>query len=106
MQTYGPDHKLIFVGDATMSPYEVAVAGGSVEHWNEEAGAVWLQRLQRAFPYSVWLNPEKPEYWDRTPSIRLVRELMQDRMFGLSVGGLQQAIDALKTPIRPTSITH
>lgn len=99
MRTYGADHKLIVVGDATMSPYEIAAPGGSVEHWNEEAGVVWLQRLQHAFPHCVWLNPENPDYWDRTPSIRMTRELMQDRMYALSVDGLQQAIDALKTPM-------
>jgi len=100
MRTYGSDHKLIIVGDATMSPYEIAAPGGSVEHWNEEAGAVWLQRLQNAFPHCVWLNPEDAEYWDRTPSIRMTRELMQDRMYPLSVGGLQQSIETLKTPLR------
>ncbi|MGK0321415.1 MAG: hypothetical protein ACI9JP_003609, partial [Granulosicoccus sp.] len=60
MRSFGKDHRLIIVGDATMSPYEIAVPGGSVEHWNEEAGAVWLKRLQHAFPHCVWLNPESP----------------------------------------------
>ncbi|MBX2823897.1 MAG: VWA domain-containing protein [Gammaproteobacteria bacterium] len=96
LRSYGPDYKVIFVGDATMSPYEIAVAGGSVEHWNEEAGAVWMQRLLARFPYFAWLNPEKPDYWDRTPSIRLTRELIGERMFSLSVDGIDQAIASLK----------
>ena len=104
-RTYGKDHKLILVGDATMSPYEIAAPGGSVEHWNNEPGSIWLQRLLHAFPHCVWLNPEDPDYWDRTPSIRMARELMQDRMFELTVHGLQQAIDALKTPLRNVKTT-
>ncbi|MFK7854393.1 MAG: VWA domain-containing protein [Granulosicoccus sp.] len=99
MRTYGSDYRLIIVGDATMSPYEIAVPGGSVEHWNEEAGAVWLKRMQAHFPHCVWLNPETPQWWSSTPSVRMTQELMQQRMFPLSVDGLQQAISTLKTPI-------
>lgn len=99
MRLYGSDHRLIIVGDATMSPYEIAVPGGSVEHWNEEPGAIWLKRLQNAFAHCVWLNPESRQWWDSTPSVRLTRELMQNRMYPLSVDGLQEAIVALKTPI-------
>jgi len=99
IRSYGKDHRLIIVGDATMSPYEIAVPGGSVEHWNEEPGALWLRRLQEAFPHCVWLNPETPEWWHTTPSIRLTRELMADRMYPLTMDGLQDAINALKTPI-------
>lgn len=99
----GRDHRLILVGDATMSPYEIAVAGGSVEHWNEEPGAVWLRRLLNAFPHAVWLNPEPEEWWLRTPSIRLTHELMQGRMHGLSVQGIGEAIDTLKKPLRTQS---
>ena len=99
INTYGKQYKLILVGDATMSPYEIAVPGGSVEHWNEESGAKWLYRLQQHFANCVWLNPEKPDYWDTTPSIRITKELMKGRMFNLSADGIQQAIDALKTPI-------
>jgi len=76
MRSFGKDHRLIIVGDATMSPYEIAVPGGSVEHWNEEAGAVWLKRLQQSFPHCVWLNPESPEWWQTTPSVRMTKELM------------------------------
>ncbi len=99
IRTYGKKYKLIFVGDATMSPYEIAAAGGSVEHWNEEPGAIWLQRLQQHFNHNVWLNPEKDTYWDSTPSIRMTRQLMHDRMYSLNVMGIQAAIDALKTPM-------
>lgn len=104
MRSFGKDHRLIIVGDATMSPYEIAVPGGSVEHWNEEAGAVWLRRLQQAFPHCVWLNPESPEWWQSTPSVRLTKELMEDRMYPMTVEGLKSAIEALKTPliIKPT----
>ncbi|MBX2836421.1 MAG: VWA domain-containing protein [Gammaproteobacteria bacterium] len=107
MRTYSKDHRLILVGDATMSPYEIAVPGGSVEHWNEEAGAVWLRRLITAFPHCTWLNPEKPDYWNTTPSIRMTLELMHERMYPLSVDGIQQAIDSLKIPLKQTALdTH
>ena len=99
IRTYGKDHRLIIVGDATMSPYEIMVPGGSVEHWNQEPGALWLRRLQQAYPHCVWLNPESSQWWDTTPSVRMTRELMSDRMFPMTVDGLQQAIDCLKTPI-------
>jgi len=99
MRTYNSSYKLILVGDATMSPYEIAMPGGSVEHWNEEAGSVWFNRLVAAFPNCVWLNPENPEYWPRTQSIQMTHQLIQGRMHSLSVDGIQQAIDTLKTPI-------
>ena len=99
MRSFGKDHRLIIVGDATMSPYEIAVPGGSVEHWNEEAGAVWLKRMQHAFPHCVWLNPESPDWWQSTPSVRLTKELMEDRMYPMTVEGLKSAIQALKTPL-------
>jgi uncharacterized protein with von Willebrand factor type A (vWA) domain len=95
MRTYGHDYKLIFVGDATMSPYEILQPGGSVEHWNEEAGAVWMQRLMRTWPHHVWLNPEPQQRWPYTPSVQLTRELLEDRMFPLTLGGLDEAIKAL-----------
>jgi uncharacterized protein with von Willebrand factor type A (vWA) domain len=92
---YGADYKLIFVGDATMSPYEIVYAGGSVEHWNEEPGAVWIKRLLNTYPKAVWLNPEPRERWDYTPSTKLVSELMDDRMYPLTIAGLDDAIRAL-----------
>ena len=92
---YGPDYKLIFVGDATMSPYEIVYPGGSVEHWNEEPGAVWIKRLLKSYPKSIWLNPEPQSRWDYTPSIKLTRELMENRMFPLNISGIDDGIKAL-----------
>ncbi|MDG2375456.1 MAG: VWA domain-containing protein, partial [Woeseiaceae bacterium] len=92
---YGSDYKLIFVGDATMSPYEIVYAGGSVEHWNEEPGAVWINRLLNAYPKAIWLNPEPEKRWEYTPSVKLTRELMDDRMFPLTLSGLDDGIKAL-----------
>ena len=96
MRTYGHDHKLIFVGDATMSPYEIVYPGGSVEHWNEEPGAVWLKRLIDNFPHAVWLNPEPQSRWDYTQSIHILRELMQQRMFPLTIEGIDQGMRELR----------
>jgi hypothetical protein len=96
MRTYGPDYRLILVGDATMSPYEITQPGGSVEHWNDESGAVWLSRLLAAYPHHVWLNPEPVERWEFTPSIRLTRELTGERMFPLTLEGLDAAIRELR----------
>ncbi len=93
---YGSDYKLVFVGDATMSPYEIAYPGGSVEHWNEEPGAVWLQRLLDTYPKAIWLNPEPEKRWDFTPSIRMTKELMGDRMFPLTIAGLDAGIRKLQ----------
>jgi uncharacterized protein with von Willebrand factor type A (vWA) domain len=92
---YGPDYKLVFVGDATMSPYEIVYAGGSVEHWNEEPGAVWIKRLLNTYPKAIWLNPEPRQRWDFTPSIKLTRDLLDDRMFPLTVSGLADGIKSL-----------
>lgn len=89
LHRYAPDHKLIFVGDATMSPYEILHPGGSVEHWNEEAGAVWFKRLLDVFPHAIWLNPEPEERWEHTPSIGVTRDLLgAGRMFPLTLAGL------------------
>ena len=93
---YGSDYKLVFVGDATMSPYEIVYAGGSVEHWNEEPGAVWIKRLLNTYPKAIWLNPEPRARWDYTPSIKLARELMGDRMYPLTIAGLDDGIKALR----------
>jgi hypothetical protein len=95
MHKYGADYKLVFVGDATMSPYEIVYAGGSVEHWNEEPGTVWIKRLLNTFPKAIWLNPEPQQRWDYTPSIKLTRDLMDDRMFPLTVSGLDAGIRRL-----------
>ncbi|HJV92819.1 MAG TPA: VWA domain-containing protein [Azonexus sp.] len=95
IHTYGPDYKLVFVGDASMSPYEIARPGGSVEHWNEEAGAVWLERLLHTWPQAAWLNPLPEEHWGYTPSIQLVRQLTGQRMFPLTIDGLERAMRSL-----------
>ncbi len=99
LRTFGTDYRVIFVGDATMSPYEISQPGGSIEHWNREAGALWMQRVAARFPRLVWLNPEDPRHWEYSPSVRLTRELVQGRMFPLSVAGLDLAIRELKKPL-------
>ena len=95
IHNYGPDYKLIFVGDASMSPYEIARPGGSVEHWNEEAGAVWMERLLNTWSRAVWLNPLPDDHWSYTPSIKLLRQLMGQRMFPLTIDGLERAMRSL-----------
>ena len=95
INTYTKDYKVILVGDATMAPYEITHAGGSIEHYNEEAGAVWLQRVTDAFEHFVWLNPTPKEYWQHSYSIEIVKELVEDRMFPLSVKGLEEAMALL-----------
>ncbi len=99
MRTYGHDYRVIFVGDATMSPYEITQPGGSIEHWNKEAGAVWMQRLCRTFPRLVWLNPEEPRSWATSASLKVTRELVSDRMFPLTLHGLDDAMKELRRPI-------
>lgn len=95
IHTYGPDYKLVFVGDASMSPYEIARPGGSVEHWNEEAGALWLERLLSTWSQAVWLNPLPEGHWTYTPSIQMIRQLLGERMFPLTLDGLERAMRAL-----------
>jgi hypothetical protein len=97
LRTYPPDYRLVVVGDASMSPYEILQPGGSIEHWNEEAGSVWMQRLAQRFPKHAWLNPEPEERWDYTASIGITRELLgTTRMFPLTLAGLDRAIQALR----------
>ncbi|WP_343725416.1 vWA domain-containing protein [Herbaspirillum huttiense] len=95
LRKYTPDTKLIFVGDATMSPYEIAQPGGSVEYNNAEAGAEWLQRFTSTFPHFVWLNPEPEGLWQYRQSIALIRQLMNNRMFPLTMDGLEGAMRLL-----------
>ena len=95
MHTYGPDYKLIFVGDATMSPYEIVYPNGSVEHNNAEAGQVWIQRLLEHYGSAIWLNPVAEMYWDYTESLHMIKQLMQDRMYPLTLEGLDRAIRRL-----------
>ena len=96
MRTYGHDYKLVIVGDATMSPYEIVQPGGSIEHWNEEAGSTWMQRLLSNYPHHVWLNPEPRDRWEWTPSVKITRELFEDRMFPLTLNGLDRAMKSLQ----------
>lgn len=96
MNTYAADHKVVFVGDATMSPYEIMAVGGSIEHWNEESGATWMARLLAVYPHAVWLNPQPEDYWSYIPTIGMVKELVSERMFPLTIDGLERAMKALK----------
>lgn len=95
MHKYGEDYKVVVVGDATMSPYEILQPGGSVEYSNEEAGAVWLQRMLDTWPRAVWLNPEPERLWDYRHSIELVRTIFNSRMFPLTLSGLESAMREL-----------
>jgi len=95
MRTYGPDYKLILVGDATMSPYEILHPGGSIEHWNDEAGATWMRRLLASYPRHAWLNPEPEDRWAWTPSLNMTRELLDGRMYALTIEGLDRAMRSL-----------
>jgi uncharacterized protein with von Willebrand factor type A (vWA) domain len=105
LRTYGRDYRAIFVGDATMSPYEITLEGGSVEHWNKESGATWMRRIVAAFPHLVWLNPEPQNHWAYAPSVDITRDLIGDRMFPLTLAGLDAAIRELKRPV-PRSASH
>ena len=95
LHKYSKDYKVIFVGDATMAPYEVTHVGGSIEHYNDEAGAVWIKRLTDVFDNVVWINPTPKDFWEHSYSIEVVRELVENRMFPLSVKGLEEAMTLL-----------
>ena len=95
LHTYGSDYKVIFVGDASMSPYEIVMAGGSVEYWNEEAGQVWLERLNQTFTHCAWLNPVPQRHWQYTPSIGIVQDLFEQRMYPMTLDGLDEAMKEL-----------
>jgi len=95
LNKYPRDYKIVFVGDATMSPYEVTYPGGSVEHWNEEPGAVWLDRVTNMFEHAVWLNPVAEKHWEYTPSIALMSQLFNGRMYPLTLAGLDNAMREL-----------
>jgi len=92
LNKYDRNWKLIFVGDAGMSPYELLQPGGSVSHWNKESGQVWLQRLVQHYPKAIWINPTPEKYWDTSQSARIIKQEMEDRMFGLTLEGLDAAI--------------
>ena len=95
LHTYPHDYKVIFVGDASMSPYEITTPGGSIEHFNEEAGGVWLERVARTYPACAWLNPVPENQWDMTYSVRMIRQLVGGRMYPLTLDGLDRAMREL-----------
>ena len=96
LHKYGNDYKVIFVGDASMAPYEVSSVGGSVEHYNEEPGAVWLQRVTQQYPNVVWLNPTPQQWWSQGGSMGMIQQLMENRMYPLTVEGITEAIRELQ----------
>ncbi|HEX4881799.1 MAG TPA: VWA domain-containing protein [Porticoccaceae bacterium] len=95
LRTYAADYKVIFVGDASMSPYELESPGGSVEYYNKETGIEWLERMVHTYPKMIWLNPVRRDYWEHTPTIQRVRGVIEDRMFPLTLGGLEEGIAQL-----------
>ena len=95
LRTYPADYKLIFVGDASMSPYEIIQPGGAVEHWNPESGELWMRRFLETWPHAVWLNPVPQKHWAYTESIAMMRKLLDGRMYPLTLGGLDAAISEL-----------
>jgi len=95
MHKYPHDYKIVFVGDASMSPYEIVMPGGSVEHVNEESGAVWMERITRLYPHAVWLNPVAQKHWSYSESITVIKKAMNDRMFPLTIEGLDAAMREL-----------
>ncbi|WP_278921876.1 MULTISPECIES: vWA domain-containing protein [Pseudophaeobacter] len=95
LRTYGPDYKCIFVGDASMSPYEIAYPGGANEHWNQEAGQVWLERARDQWKSHLWINPVPQTHWDYTHSIGMIREIFEDRMVPMTLDGLERGMKEL-----------
>lgn len=95
LHKYGQDYKVIFVGDATMSPYEIEYPGGSVEHWNKEPGSYWMKEVTKAWKNVIWLNPVDERWWDHTPSVVMTKDLVAKRMFPLTVQGIDQGIKCL-----------
>ena len=92
IRKYGSDYRVLFVGDASMSPYEVAYAGGSIEHWNEEAGSVWLERITDHFDSVAWLNPENKKIWNSSASNKMIREIFEDKMYEMNLSGIEEAM--------------
>jgi hypothetical protein len=95
LHKYGHDYKVIFVGDATMAPYEITHSGGSVEHWNEEAGAIWLQRVLDNFDKVIWINPTPHDTWEYSTSVGLTKKLIEDQMFPLTIRGIEEGMNFL-----------
>ena len=92
---YSRDYKVIFVGDAAMSPYEVVQPGGSIDHWNEESGAAWMSRLLNTYEKLIWLNPEPENTWKYTQSTQMIKDMLEDRMYPLTVDGLEKGMTDL-----------
>ncbi|MFD2166938.1 VWA domain-containing protein [Thalassotalea euphylliae] len=95
LHKFSRDYKVIFVGDATMGPYEITYPGGSVEHWNQEAGSVWLERVTEHFDKVIWLNPQPEQAWHYYPSIQIIHQLMHKKMYPMTISGLSEGIKAL-----------
>jgi uncharacterized protein with von Willebrand factor type A (vWA) domain len=95
LRKYPRDYKVVFVGDAAMSPYEIMIAGGSVEHHNAEAGSVWLDRVIRTWPHAVWLNPVGRNSWDYLESVAIIRQIFSNRMYPITIEGLEAAMKEL-----------
>lgn len=95
LNTYGADYKCIFVGDASMSPYEIAYPGGANEHWNPESGQVWLDRARTQWPEHLWINPVPEKYWDYTQSIGMIREIFENRMVPMTLEGIERGMKEL-----------
>ena len=99
LHKYGHDYKVIFVGDAAMSPYEITHAGGSVEHMNEEAGVTWMRRVTDTYPATVWLNPVPEKQWGYSQSTKMMQQLVGDRMYPLTLDGLDDAMRELSRKV-------
>ncbi|MDE1173904.1 MAG: VWA domain-containing protein [Parvibaculaceae bacterium] len=95
LHKFPSDYKVIFVGDASMSPYEITYAGGSVEHWNEEPGGLWLERVNQIYEHCVWLNPIAEKHWEYTPSLQIIKQIFSERMYPLTLEGLDKAMREL-----------
>lgn len=95
LHKYSHDYRVIFVGDATMAPYEITHSGGSVEHWNEEAGAIWMQRVQDTFDKVIWINPTPEDTWEYSTSVALTKKLVEDQMFPLTIRGIEDGMNVL-----------
>jgi uncharacterized protein with von Willebrand factor type A (vWA) domain len=95
LNKFGPDYKVVFVGDATMAPYEITHAGGSVEHWNEEPGLVWMNRFRETYERLVWLNPTPQETWEYSSSVAMTQELVGGNMFPLTIRGIEESMSFL-----------
>ncbi|MGV6808046.1 MAG: vWA domain-containing protein, partial [bacterium] len=95
LHTYASDYKVIFVGDASMGPYEITHSGGSVEYMNQDPGALWLQRMTKTYDKVIWLNPVQKDYWKYTMTIQMIEELMEGRMYPLTLAGIEEGMASL-----------